>query len=1361
MVAWYHGYSFNAFKTLSNLYDTTTGGAIPDLSASGLMVFKDLGVVWVYPNSVENRNYNGDATFVATKQDFTYATAAKFGNLLTSVQSGNSGGGWSVYRKTNYEYYPVSTPAVTPTKYLISFPARQTVTNASNTQLAETLYFYDGNAAYTSSPVKGDVTTQRVWAGGTDYAQSSMTYDTYGNVLTQSMYAAFGSATNDPSASSKQTTTTTYDSAGYNTYPVKVKNQLLQEVNTTYNYAFGLPITVTDANSITTNATYDGFGRMKTITAPGDSSPTLQVNYFDASIPFKIDLIQAVSASSTTRLSRFYDGAGRQIQTQTANAVVNNVLKNVVVDSQYNAAGHLVKQTVPYIITSNTTPTYNTQTFTQPLTSTVYDPIGRATTTTAPNSTSVTYTYADLSTTVKDPKLNSSITATDVWGRTTLLDAPIGPDVSYSYDALNRLTDATRAGLTTHINYDTLGRKTSMSDPDMGNWSYTYDALGNLKSQTDAKSQLTCLYYDGLNRMDGKIYSSSGSCGTPVSFDVDFNYDAGSNGIGRKTSMTDSSGSTGWTYDTRGRLSAETKTITGASAFVTSWQYNTGDLPITMNYPDSEILTYGYNTDGTLKTVTSSTGGTYMNDIQYDEAGRLKLLQYGSNIINKTFNYFAWNTADMGGLLSSVSASSTSNLQNLAYNYDKDGNVLTIVDGNMGPQTQTFTYDELNRIKSTSVTGGTNGLYSESYDYDSTSGNLSLKNGLTYTYADAAHKHAATSLSNGYAYAYDQNGNMTQRTIGAQVFDLVYDKENRLTSVNAPGVSIIPSPTPTLTATLTSTPTSTPTITQTPTITSTSTNTSTPTNTSTATHTPTVTNTFTPTSTGTDTQTPANTSTPTETSTLEDTATPTQTNTPDPLFTPTDTFTPTNTATPTGTETPTSTSTPTSLPTSTPTLTPTSTPTFTSTNTPTITLTPTSTPTSTSTYTPSPTPTATLPPASTFAHADFTYDGDGHRVKSVMQTNYTSTTAYFVGNHYELTGGVVTKYYYAGSQRIAMRQNGTLSYLLGDHLGSTSIVIDAAGNVINQTQYKAWGKERYSSGTRPTNYGYTGQYSYYADFGLQFYNARWYDSSLGRFAQADPIVPGGVQGYDRYAYANNNPLTYTDPTGHDPAGNCYDRGYCQSEPAPALNPATQNWPINGVENRQHEYETAVSRHQQMLPWGITSGLVLAIGARESGRLYEWNNEVLTIGTGQKDGVLQVTFSSGWKGATGYPYENRAEGFDANVQDALGLINEYYAKSRGGAYGDYGNALDKSPYSLVVKTVLHYNGGPLPIRTYQNPELYGGNKNYLGEIADTLETYVPATFGPQYANQNLVNALREAQNIVDQIVTSTGPSVPAP
>ena len=115
-----------------------------------------------------------------------------------------------------------------------------------------------------------------------------------------------------------------------------------------------------------------------------------------------------------------------------------------------------------------------------------------------------------------------------------------------------------------------------------------------------------------------------------------------------------------------------------------------------------------------------------------------------------------------------------------------------------------------------------------------------------------------------------------------------------------------------------------------------------------------------------------------------------------------------------------------------------------------------------------------------------------------------------------------------------MRTNGTLNFLLGDHLGSTSLVTDSAGNKINEQRYKAWGETRYAFGNSPTKYQYTGQFSYESDFGLYFYNARWYDSSLGRFAQADSIIPQnqGVQAWDRYAYSNNNPVKYTDPSGH-------------------------------------------------------------------------------------------------------------------------------------------------------------------------------------------------------------------------------------
>ena len=79
-----------------------------------------------------------------------------------------------------------------------------------------------------------------------------------------------------------------------------------------------------------------------------------------------------------------------------------------------------------------------------------------------------------------------------------------------------------------------------------------------------------------------------------------------------------------------------------------------------------------------------------------------------------------------------------------------------------------------------------------------------------------------------------------------------------------------------------------------------------------------------------------------------------------------------------------------------------------------------------------------------------------------------------------------------------------------------------------------FGAQRTTEGSAlPTDYTFTGQKSDDST-GLMFYNARYYDTSLGRFTQPDTIVPNLLdsQSLNRYAYVLNNPLKYTDPTGH-------------------------------------------------------------------------------------------------------------------------------------------------------------------------------------------------------------------------------------
>ncbi|MBI3175912.1 MAG: hypothetical protein HYZ25_19495 [Chloroflexi bacterium] len=184
--------------------------------------------------------------------------------------------------------------------------------------------------------------------------------------------------------------------------------------------------------------------------------------------------------------------------------------------------------------------------------------------------------------------------------------------------------------------------------------------------------------------------------------------------------------------------------------------------------------------------------------------------------------------------------------------------------------------------------------------------------------------------------------------------------------------------------------------------------------------------------------------------------------------------------------------------------------------------------------------------------ATFTYDADGKRVKSVMGTD----TILFVGAHYEVkNGNQITQYYLAGTTRVAMRkytipQSMSVEYLLSDHLGSTSLTTDVNGAKVLELRYKAWGEVRATWTANPTTtpayrspaYTYTGQYSYMDDpttsgvtegFGLMFYQSRWYDPYITHFVQADTIIPGGVQGLDRYAAMNNNPVKHIDPSGHD------------------------------------------------------------------------------------------------------------------------------------------------------------------------------------------------------------------------------------
>ena len=125
----------------------------------------------------------------------------------------------------------------------------------------------------------------------------------------------------------------------------------------------------------------------------------------------------------------------------------------------------------------------------------------------------------------------------------------------------------------------------------------------------------------------------------------------------------------------------------------------------------------------------------------------------------------------------------------------------------------------------------------------------------------------------------------------------------------------------------------------------------------------------------------------------------------------------------------------------------------------------------------------------------------------------------------------------------------TVRYFTVDHLGSTIALTDEHGALAESDAYDAWGRARDATtgaddptcskpGQSFTTRGFSG-HEEMADLCLVNMNARIYDPAIGRFMSPDDIIPDAFNGqsYNRYSYVDNNPLSYTDPTGHAQVGN--------------------------------------------------------------------------------------------------------------------------------------------------------------------------------------------------------------------------------
>jgi RHS repeat-associated protein len=146
----------------------------------------------------------------------------------------------------------------------------------------------------------------------------------------------------------------------------------------------------------------------------------------------------------------------------------------------------------------------------------------------------------------------------------------------------------------------------------------------------------------------------------------------------------------------------------------------------------------------------------------------------------------------------------------------------------------------------------------------------------------------------------------------------------------------------------------------------------------------------------------------------------------------------------------------------------------------------------------------------------YIYDGYNRRIMSKKADGKTSYSMYSQSGKllYRETDKGGINYIYLGSKLVAKEGNGVTPP--NAEQGESSIA-----------NYKPFGE---SIETPQDDVGYTG-HKFDKDLGLSYMQARYYDPVIGRFYSNDPVGFTNVHTFNRYAYANNNPYRYTDPTG--------------------------------------------------------------------------------------------------------------------------------------------------------------------------------------------------------------------------------------
>jgi len=608
------------------------------------------GYYKVYLSNESELTFDGGyAQFRATKKDFTYDS---YGNIAKTAYAGDifiSGDEKNICATYTYN----------TTNWIVDKVAYSYLTDSNNNEIKSTWYFYDNHSSIAEPPTKGDLTRKKDRLNTGISPETNIAYDSYGNAILKS----------DPKGYS-----TRFEYDATHTFPIKITNAKGQLTSYQYNLGNGKLLSKVDPNGFETRNEYDSFGRIKSEYGPDDGViPTMKYEYYlDGSAPESTKVSQRTSGNNYFDKYTFVDGQGRTIQEKSP---AENETYQIIADTFYDSLGNLRKKYIPYegIFSDQYTTPSGIRYYMYE-----YDPMGRVTReyNPDPSTSPKEISYIRWKNTITDENGNSKSYYLDAYNRIVMVEEWNKGETyktTYDYDALDKLVKIVDyLGDEFSFSYDSLGRKVSQDDPDMGNWTYNYDLNDNLASQKDARGINTSFYYDELGRIVKKDF--------PSDHDIDYAYDEGT--LGTLYMINDSLGSTRYYYDDRLRKIQEDKTIDGRK-WTTKWTYDAADRITSVTYPTGEVVSYSYNNQGLLEKLSD-----IVNNINYNALGKVIKLQYGNGISSN----FAYDENSQR-----LSRIHTPGLQDLSYQYDGVGNIISI-DDKIDGKTQNFGYDSLDRL---------------------------------------------------------------------------------------------------------------------------------------------------------------------------------------------------------------------------------------------------------------------------------------------------------------------------------------------------------------------------------------------------------------------------------------------------------------------------------------------------------------------------------------------------------------------------------------------------------------------------------------------------------------------------------------